>query len=55
VLPVRRQLDKQMAHGEVEEGFFSQKTKLVPPNMNVTALIDVLLVLLIIFFVIKPQ
>lgn len=44
-----------MAHGEVEEGFGSRKLGLAPPNINVTALIDVLLVLLIIFMVIQPQ
>jgi biopolymer transport protein ExbD len=44
-----------MAHGEVEEGFGSRKLGLAPPNINVTPLIDVLLVLLIIFMVIQPQ
>jgi biopolymer transport protein ExbD len=44
-----------MAHGEVEEGFGSKKLGLAPPNINVTPLIDVLLVLLIIFMVIQPQ
>jgi biopolymer transport protein ExbD len=44
-----------MAHGEVEEGIGSRKLGLAPPNINVTPLIDVLLVLLIIFMVIQPQ
>jgi biopolymer transport protein ExbD len=44
-----------MAHGEVDEGFGSRKVGLAPPNINVTPLIDVLLVLLIIFMVIQPQ
>lgn len=44
-----------MAHGEVEEGFGSRSLGLAPPNINVTPLIDVLLVLLIIFMVIQPQ
>jgi biopolymer transport protein ExbD len=44
-----------MAHGEVEEGFGSRKIGLAPPNINVTPLIDVLLVLLIIFMVIQPK
>jgi biopolymer transport protein ExbD len=44
-----------MAHGEVEEGPGSKKLGLAPPNINVTPLIDVLLVLLIIFMVIQPQ
>jgi biopolymer transport protein ExbD len=44
-----------MAHGEVDEGFHSRKLGLAPPNINVTPLIDVLLVLLIIFMVIQPQ
>ncbi|HEY7912319.1 MAG TPA: biopolymer transporter ExbD [Blastocatellia bacterium] len=44
-----------MAYGEVEEGFGSKKLGLAPPNINVTPLIDVLLVLLIIFMVIQPQ
>jgi biopolymer transport protein ExbD len=44
-----------MAYGEVEEGFGSRKLGLAPPNINVTPLIDVLLVLLIIFMVIQPQ
>jgi len=44
-----------MAHGEVEEGIRSKKVGMAPPNINVTPLIDVLLVLLIIFMVIQPQ
>ncbi|HTF38763.1 MAG TPA: biopolymer transporter ExbD, partial [Blastocatellia bacterium] len=44
-----------MAHGEVDEGVHSRKLGLAPPNINVTPLIDVLLVLLIIFMVIQPQ
>ena len=45
----------KMAHGEVDEGIHSRKLGLAPPNINVTPLIDVLLVLLIIFMVIQPQ
>jgi biopolymer transport protein TolR len=44
-----------MAYGEVDEGPGSRKLGLAPPNINVTPLIDVLLVLLIIFMVIQPQ
>ena len=44
-----------MAHGEVEEGIRSKKIGMAPRNINVTPLIDVLLVLLIIFMVIQPQ
>src|SRR5215471_4543567 len=44
-----------MAYGEVAEGPGSKKLGLAPPNINVTPLIDVLLVLLIIFMVIQPQ
>ncbi|HXG93663.1 MAG TPA: biopolymer transporter ExbD [Blastocatellia bacterium] len=44
-----------MAHGEVEEGLGSKKVGLAAPNINVTPLIDVLLVLLIIFMVIQPK
>jgi len=45
-----------MAYGEVDEGVpHSRKLGLAPPNINVTPLIDVLLVLLIIFMVIQPQ
>jgi biopolymer transport protein ExbD len=43
-----------MAYGEVEEGFGSRRLGLAPPNINVTPLIDVLLVLLIIFMIIAP-
>src|SRR6266542_382731 len=46
---------KKMAYGEVDEGIHSRKLGLAPPNINVTPLIDVLLVLLIIFMVIQPQ
>lgn len=44
-----------MAHGEVDEGTGSKKLGLAQPNINVTPLIDVLLVLLIIFMVIQPR
>jgi biopolymer transport protein ExbD len=44
-----------MAHGETDEIIPSKKVNLAPPNINVTPLIDVLLVLLIIFMVIQPQ
>lgn len=45
-----------MAHGEVDEGLHHSKgLGMAPPNINVTPLIDVLLVLLIIFMVIQPQ
>ena len=44
-----------MAHGEVDEGTGSKKLGMAPPNINVTPLIDVLLVLLIIFMVIQPR
>jgi biopolymer transport protein TolR len=44
-----------MAHGEADEIIPAKKVRLVPPNINVTPLIDVLLVLLIIFMVIQPQ
>lgn len=46
-----------MAHVNVddEEVVRSRKLGLAPPNINVTPLIDVLLVLLIIFMVIQPQ
>ena len=44
-----------MAYGEVDEGVHPRKLGLAPPNINVTPLIDVLLVLLIIFMVIQPQ
>jgi biopolymer transport protein ExbD len=45
----------KMAHGEVDEGVAHRGLGLAPPNINVTPLIDVLLVLLIIFMVIQPQ
>jgi len=44
-----------MVQAENEEGVRSRKLGLAPPNINVTPLIDVLLVLLIIFMVIQPQ
>jgi biopolymer transport protein ExbD len=44
-----------MAYGEVDEGIHPRKLGMAPPNINVTPLIDVLLVLLIIFMVIQPQ
>ncbi|MBI3653071.1 MAG: biopolymer transporter ExbD [Acidobacteria bacterium] len=44
-----------MAHGEVDEGQPNKKLGLAQPNINVTPLIDVLLVLLIIFMVIQPR
>lgn len=44
-----------MAHGEVDEGTGPKKLGLAQPNINVTPLIDVLLVLLIIFMVIQPR
>jgi biopolymer transport protein ExbD len=44
-----------MAHGEADEIIPSKKLGLAPPNINVTPLIDVLLVLLIIFMVIQPR
>jgi biopolymer transport protein ExbD len=44
-----------MAHGEADEVVGSKKLGLAPPNINVTPLIDVLLVLLIIFMVIQPR
>lgn len=44
-----------MGHGEAEEVVGSRKLGLAPPDINVTPLVDVLLVLLIIFFVIQPQ
>jgi biopolymer transport protein TolR len=45
----------KMVHAEDEEVIRSRKLGLAPPNINVTPLIDVLLVLLIIFMVIQPQ
>jgi biopolymer transport protein ExbD len=46
-----------MAHGtpDESEGIPHRKLGMAPPNINVTPLIDVLLVLLIIFMVIQPQ
>src|SRR5215216_6528236 len=46
-----------MAHGtpDESEGIATKKLGLAPPNINVTPLVDVLLVLLIIFFVIQPR
>ena|ERR1051325_6624064 len=46
-----------MAHGtrDESEGIPIKKTGVAPPNINVTPLVDVLLVLLIIFFLIQPQ
>ena len=47
-----------MAHGESHEGtegLGGKKLGLAQPNINVTPLIDVLLVLLIIFMVIQPR
>jgi biopolymer transport protein ExbD len=44
-----------MAHGESEDVQMSKRVGLAPPNINVTPLIDVLLVLLIIFMVIQPR
>src|SRR6185295_19249799 len=46
---------RNMAYGEVDEGVHHRGLGLAPPNINVTPLIDVLLVLLIIFMVIQPQ
>lgn len=44
-----------MVQAEDEDAIHSRKLGLAPPNINVTPLIDVLLVLLIIFMVIQPQ
>lgn len=44
-----------MSYGEVDEGTGPKKAGLAQPNINVTPLIDVLLVLLIIFMVIQPR
>lgn len=45
-----------MAHGSSDEGIPQKRgLGLAPPDINVTPLVDVLLVLLIIFFVIQPQ
>lgn len=46
---------KEMAHGEQEDVMGSKKVGIAPPNINVTPLIDVLLVLIIIFMVIQPR
>jgi len=43
-----------MAKKHIEEEFFSRKPKIAPPLINVTPMIDVLLVLLIIFMIIAP-
>ena len=43
-----------MSKKHVEGEFFSRKAKVAPPLINVTPMIDVLLVLLIIFMVIAP-
>src|SRR5881396_1927221 len=42
-------------HGHLDDEGGPKKLGLAPPNINVTPLIDVLLVLLIIFMVIQPQ
>lgn len=42
-----------MAHTDTDEAA-PKKTKIAPPNINVTPLIDVLLVLMIIFMVVAP-
>jgi biopolymer transport protein ExbD len=45
-----------MAHGSADEAIPQKRgLGLAPPDINVTPLVDVLLVLLIIFFVIQPQ
>jgi len=52
------QLKNTMAehgHGESADTIVSKKLNLAPPNINVTPLIDVLLVLIIIFMVIQPR
>src|SRR5262245_22790378 len=43
-----------MAHVD-DEGIGKKKIGIAPPNINVTPLIDVLLVLIIIFMVIQPR
>jgi biopolymer transport protein ExbD len=48
-------IHNHMAHGESDEQIGKRKLGLAPPNINMTPLIDVLLVLLIIFMVIQPQ
>jgi|SRR5215216_3169455 len=45
----------QMQYQETEVGAVKRKLNLASPSINVTPLVDVLLVLLIIFFVIQPQ
>src|SRR2546426_3992023 len=55
MLPVTAGSFKHMAYGEVDEGVKHRGLGLAKPNINVTPLIDVLLVLLIIFMVIQPQ
>jgi len=45
-----------MAHGSADEGIPQKRSLgIAAPDINVTPLVDVLLVLLIIFFVIQPQ
>ena len=44
-----------MQYQETEVGAVKRKLNLASPSINVTPLVDVLLVLLIIFFVIQPQ
>src|SRR5438132_7111755 len=44
-----------MQYPEVDEALGGKQLGLAKPNINVTPLIDVLLVLLIIFMVIQPQ
>src|ERR1044071_7032813 len=44
-----------MNHQETEISATKRKLNLAAPSINVTPLVDVLLVLLIIFFVIQPQ
>jgi len=43
-----------MSKKHVEGEFFSRKAKVAPPLINVTPMIDVLLVLLIIFMIVAP-
>ena len=43
-----------MTKKHIEGEFFSRKPKIAPPVINVTPMIDVLLVLLIIFMIIAP-
>jgi biopolymer transport protein ExbD len=42
-------------HGEMADVPGSRRVNIAPPNINVTPLIDVLLVLIIIFMVIQPR